>query len=374
MDEEVTSVNSRELVCAAMRRQPTPRIPVMPQITIDAPVRLYASEYGGDWLDGLARVLENPALEHEYNMRLAKDARCDGMRMFIKPDAVKIVRAGDDLIALDPKTEERLGKINAVGGGNLVPDKPLPPVETLDEARERLELLSRHFTDEKIDALRIARERVPDMFVAGAPGNMTMGMYNILRGLEQGMMDLFERPDFVTAVFDLQVESVIRQAERLLPTGIDAFYIGDPSSSPSLISPRHFKKFCLPAFQKFCAHFKDRDILIYIHVCGNTTPILEMLADTGVDVVEPLDPMGGQGVSVADAKARIGDRVGLMGGLGTDTLDSGTPADVRAEAIQKCREGGPHGYILAAGCDVPPNTPMKNLRAMTDVAVESQWK
>ena len=91
-----------------------------------------------------------------------------------------------------------------------------------------------------------------------------------------------------------------------------------------------------------------------------------MLADTGVHVVEPLDPAGG--VSVADAKRRIGDRVALMGGLSTLTLSNGTPEEVRAEAIQKCREGGPHGYILAAGCMVPPETPLENLQAMVDVA------
>jgi hypothetical protein len=367
-------MNSRELMGAAMRRQPTPRIPVMPQITLDAPIRLYAAEYGGDWLDGMKRILEKPALEYEYIIRLATDIRSDGVRLFIKPGPMQIERQGDDLIALNPHSGERVGKINAAGGGNLVLDRPPAPISTLDEACQRLQDMAAIFTDEKIDALRQARARIPHLFAAGAPGNMAMSTYFNLRGAEQGMLDLFERPDFVQAVFDLQVEAAISQAEKLLDTGIDALYIGDPSSSPNLISPRHFKKFSLPAFQKFCTHFKNRDILIYIHVCGNATPILEMLADTGVDVVEPLDPMGGAGVSVADAKRRIGDRVGLMGGLGTDTLDRGAPADVRAEAIQKCREGGPHGFILAAGCGVPPNTPMENLQAMTEVAVESLWK
>ena len=113
-------------------------------------------------------------------------------------------------------------------------------------------------------------------------------------------------------------------------------------------------------------------MIIYIHVCGNSNPILEMLADTGAHTVEPLDPLGG--VSVADAKRRIGDRVALMGGLNTLTLAHGTPDEVRAEAIQKCREGGPHGYVLAAGDMVPPTTSLDNLRAMVQVAKDSLWK
>ena len=128
----------------------------------------------------------------------------------------------------------------------------------------------------------------------------------------------------------------------------------------------------LPAYQKFCRHFKDRDILIYIHICGNSNPILEMMADTGAHVVEPLDPLGG--VSVADAKRRIGHKVALMGGVNTLTLSGATPEQVRSEAIQKCREGGPHGYVLAAGDMVPPDTSLANLQAMVDVAVKSLWK
>ena len=199
-----------------------------------------------------------------------------------------------------------------------------------------------------------------------------MNTYNQLRGREQAMMDFFERPDFVVAVMDMQAEAMIQRGERLLPTGIDAFYIGDPSASASLISPQHFEKFCLPAYQKFCRHFVGRDILIYIHICGNSRPILEMMAATGADVIEPLDPLGG--VEVADAKKRVGDKVALMGGVNTLTVLQGTVEQVRAEAIHKCREGGPNGYVLACGDMVPPATPIENLASMVEVARRSLWK
>jgi uroporphyrinogen decarboxylase len=165
---------------------------------------------------------------------------------------------------------------------------------------------------------------------------------------------------------------MIRKAEKVLQAGVDAFYIGDPAASASLISPKHFEQFCLPAYQAFCRHFTNSDILIYIHVCGNSAPLLEMLADTGAHVVEPLDPLGG--VSVADAKRRIGHKVALMGGVNTLTLANGTADEVRAEAIEICRAGGPTGYVLAAGDMVPPLTPLANLQAMVDVARYSQWR
>jgi hypothetical protein len=35
-----------------------------------------------------------------------------------------------------------------------------------------------------------------------------------------------------------------------------------------------------------------------------------------------------------------------MGGVSTLALAHGTPEEVRGEAIRKCREGGPDGYVL----------------------------
>jgi uroporphyrinogen decarboxylase len=366
-------MNSRSLMAAAMRREPVERIPVMPQIWHDLPLRIYVEE-GRDWIDGLARCIEQPSLIDDAVIRLARDTGCDGIRLFVRPDPMRVVREEDRLVVVDPATGGRIGQIDVMGGGAYVPDAPTPAVQDLAEARARLEAIGAELAPDgpKIAALRRARERVGDLFVASAPGGITVNTYLNLRGSDQAMADLIEAPDFVAAVFEMQVEAMTRRAEALLSAGIDALYIGDAAASSSVISPQHFERFCLPAYRAFTARFRPRGVLMYIHVCGNSNPILEMLADTGVHTVEPLDPMGG--VSVADAKRRIGSRVALMGGVSTMLLAQGKPEQVRGEAIRVCREGGPHGYILAAGDMVPPVTPMENLVAMTSVARDSSWK
>ena len=368
-------MNSRELMAAAMRREPVGRIPTMPQICFDLPLRVYAQTDGDrDWIESLKRCIENPDLTYDYVIRLARDAGCDGLRLFVPQEPLQVERVGDDLIVFDHKTGQRTGRIDVMGGEGFVADSPRLPVETLSEARTRLDDLVRDLAPDgvKIEALRRARERVPDLFVASAPGGITINTYMNLRGSELAMRDLVERPDFVAEIMDLQVDAMIQRSEALIGAGIDALYIGDAAASPSVISPRHFARFCLPAYRKFCEHFKGRPILIYIHVCGKANPILEMLADTGAHAVEPLDPLGG--VSVADARRRIGGRVALMGGVSTLTLAHGTPEQVQSEAIRVCREGGPHGYILAAGDMVPPVTSLANLQAMVNVARQSLWE
>ena len=129
----------------------------------------------------------------------------------------------------------------------------------------------------------------------------------------------------------------------------------------------------VPTMPQIChphaVHVLEED---YLHICGNSNPILEMMADTGADCVEPLDPMGG--VEVADAKRRIGKRVALMGGLSPLTLLNGSPEQVFEEATACCRAGGlDGGYILAAGDMVPDRSPEENVLAMVQAARDFRY-
>ena len=134
----------------------------------------------------------------------------------------------------------------------------------------------------------------------------------------------------------------------MIEQGVDALFIGDLAPSCSLMSPGHWAEFCQPALRAFCNEFQQEDVLIYLHICGNSKPILEMMAYTGVDCIEPLDPLGG--VEVADAKQRMGQQVALMGWVNTLTLLQQSSEVVYEEAMACGRAGAEEGgYILAAG-------------------------
>ncbi|OQA02429.1 MAG: methylcobalamin:coenzyme M methyltransferase [Planctomycetes bacterium ADurb.Bin401] len=367
----MTTINSRQLIQNAFLRQPTPRIPVMPQICYDLAIQIEAVEKHFDWRAAYRDCAENPKLTYDYVLKLAERTGCDGVRLFALPDSLKAHFDGNDVIVLDPKTNNRIGKLDLHGGGDFIPDQQTKPIGSLQDAKIRLQNLVNDLTDTKLQLLAEYRQKAQHLFVATAPGGITMNTYCDLRGREQAMIDFYERPDFVSAVMDMQADAIIERSEKLIKTGVDAFYIGDPAASASLIHPKHFEQFCLPAYQKFCRHFRDR-ILIYIHICGNSSPLLEMLAETGAHTIEPLDPLGP--VEVWDAKKRVGKKVALMGGVNTLTMCDKSANEVTAEAIQKCKEGGPTGYILAAGDMVPANSPIENLQALVDVARYSLWK
>ena len=92
-----------------------------------------------------------------------------------------------------------------------------------------------------------------------------------------------------------------------------------------------------------------------------------LLADTGLDCIAPLDPMGG--FSVADARRAVGDNVILMGGLDTLSFIHSTEAQIAAEARRCLREGtvGRRCFILGSGCVVPRGTNKEILKAVSAV-------
>jgi len=70
-----------------------------------------------------------------------------------------------------------------------------------------------------------------------------------------------------------------------------------------------------------------------------------------------------------ELKNRYGDQVVLMGMVETPLLGYGSPFDVMQECrrmIDDLADGG--GFILAPGCEYPPNLPMDNALAIAMAA------
>jgi len=89
-----------------------------------------------------------------------------------------------------------------------------------------------------------------------------------------------------------------------------------------------------------------------------------MMADTGAKILS-LD----QCMDLAMAKQRLAGRCGIGGNVDPiNALLLGTVADVKRETLRCLQQGGKRGYVLMAGCAVPPRTPIENLRAMIETA------
>ncbi len=222
------------------------------------------------------------------------------------------------------------------------------------------------------DGIRRVRKLVGDgAYLAGTCAGQTMNSLVAYMGSEAALFALYDEPELVCAVMDRVTDNLIEQLKAFKEAGVDGIYFGDAWSSASVISPEQFKTFCVPRYRRFVEAVHALGLQCYIHVCGNAVPLFELMADTGTDGIEPLDPLGG--VSVADAKKRVGSRVALKGGVDTLAfLDSAEK--VYALSKEVLEEGAPGGgFILGSGDDIPRDAKPEAVLAMVRAAKEYRY-
>ncbi len=122
-----------------------------------------------------------------------------------------------------------------------------------------------------------------------------------------------------------------------------------------------------------------RELVGVVHSAGGTVnlyddgkcmPILDLLADCGIDVLQTLTPPPVGDLDLAEAKRRIGEHVCLMGYVDiVYVIQRGTPElieDTVRSAIETASPG--NGFILGTSDSIRDGTPIENVRAYFDAA------
>ncbi len=221
---------------------------------------------------------------------------------------------------------------------------------------------------------RIAEE-IGDEGVIRVPGTGPFAVASYLVGIERFLFEVgriqkgrdLSNAAAVERMLDLAAEAVTRFGLAQLHAGAHVLQCGDSLASGSVISPATYRRFVLPRHQRIFHAWKQAGAITVLHVCGNNTPMLDLFAETGVDIVE-IDSL----VDLRFAKDTIGERVCLIGNVDpVAVMLQGGVKQVEAAAracIAAAAGGG--GYILGTGCEVPPGTPLENLRALVRIARE----
>jgi MtaA/CmuA family methyltransferase len=221
----------------------------------------------------------------------------------------------------------------------------------------------RRMTD-RLDAIRAFRDQVggqvPIMgWVEGA-----LAQAANLRGVMDLMKDLVRDPGWAEELLEICVELEITFAQAQIEAGADIIGLGDAVSS--LISPEMYRRFALPYEQRIFTAVHEMGALGRLHICGNTTHILDGMVWSGADIID-LDWM----VDMRSAAERYGDKVSFCGNFDPVTVMlQGTPEQVYYAAQTCMRDGGPRSFS-AAGCEIPDGTRPANLCAQSQALAES---
>ncbi len=186
------------------------------------------------------------------------------------------------------------------------------------------------------------------------------------------LMALADDPSKLRACLDALVEGTIVLGAGLAGAGAHAILISSAFAGAGLISRQHYSEFVLPYERKVIAGIRKQfDIPIYTHTCGAIGDRLDLMAATGTDGIDTLDPPPLGTVELADAKRILAGKQFIKGNLDpVNTVLLGTPEQTYAAARNCIMTAGPGGgYILSTACSVPPAAPPVNIEKLRE-AVE----
>jgi uroporphyrinogen decarboxylase len=174
-------------------------------------------------------------------------------------------------------------------------------------------------------------------------------------------------PAAIHHALDLAADAVIAFGKACFDAGSDLLHCGDSLASCDVISPKDYEEWAFPYQRKVIQAWKEHGAKTLLHVCGDSSQVLDLYVQTGADIIE-IDHK----VDLAFAKRVVDGRCSIIGNLDPVTvLLQGTPEKVRAAALKALEVGSPGGgFVLGSGCAVPRPTPFENIRAMVEAARE----
>jgi MtaA/CmuA family methyltransferase len=332
-------MNSRERVLALLDGQAVDRLPCMPLTMMFASDRIgrkyldYATDFRVE-VEGQIRVAEEFGFDY---VTFCTDSACEpadlGAAVIYLPDQPPALDESNALLA----DKRRLATLR-------VPD-----------------LLSPGRMNNGIKAVALFKERVRNAKLIEAWVEGPCAEAADLRGISKLMLDFYDDPDFVRDLFDFVVEMELAFAKAEIEAGADLIAVGDAAAS--LVGPQIYNSMIWPYEKKMVDAIHTLGARVRLHICGNTRAILGGIGRLGCEIVD-LDYL----TPVAEARGKLGALQVVMGNIDpVRTLRDGTPDSILRELAECHRQAGER-FVVGAGCEVPRDTPVENVRVLSAYA------
>ena len=260
--------------------------------------------------------------------------------------------ANGNILKYSAETED-IGIHRESGRGLYRPEFELPPAPDASE----MELV--HYVIEKLGKTHYVYARPSRFYGVGATKGWS----------EERFLRVADDPEGVAQGEMRGAEGLRKAIEPFAEAGVDGVSIGNDYgfNSGPFVSPETFRKIYWPGMKRRCDIVHEFGMPALFHSCGNNRIILDQMVESGMDAYQAIQPIE----RIEEIKQLFGDRITLWGGVSTDTLQRGTPDQVRQQAlftIKHCAPGG--GLILGSSHSVVVRTPLANYRAMLDAVQE----
>jgi MtaA/CmuA family methyltransferase len=299
-----------------------------------------------------AKLINKTATEYLQSSDYIVDAVTEAVNLY-KPDGIPVT--------FDLQIEaEALGCALAWADDN-------PPAVISHPLMEGRELSSLNLPDSKtgriglvMEATRRIREAYPDLAIYGLiTGPFTLALH--LMGTDI-FIKMMEDPEKTNAVLDFCNHVAMSMADWYIEAGCDIIAVVDPMTSQ--IDPFSFETYVSPHAVALFSHIRKAKALSSFFVCGHAQHNIEAMCackpdNISIDENIPLDYVRDIAIK---SNVSFGGNMKL-----TVVLLMGDEDDSRRDALECMDLAGAKGFVLAPGCDLPMDTPVKNLKAVSEL-------
>ena len=162
----------------------------------------------------------------------------------------------------------------------------------------------------------------------------------------------------MSELLDICTRQGILFAKAQVEAGAHMIGIGDAATS--LVGPGLYERFALPCQQRMISAIHEMGVPVKLHICGNISPVMHLVAKTGADMVD-CDFM----VDMERTAVILPEDTAICGNFNpVEVMLQGTPEQVKAETRRCKRIGNRKNTFVAPGCEVPKDTPRENMLAL----------
>ena len=187
--------------------------------------------------------------------------------------------------------------------------------------------------------------------------------YCDIRDVSAACMDMYEHPEKLSLALDVMTGSAINLITAQVHAGAHCIGIGDAVCS--LISPELYRDFVFPREKALIDHAHKLNALVKLHICGNTTAILPDMIRTGADIVD-IDHLV---ASMGDFIPLLSEKQVVSGNSDPVSVIRDGTRETIEESVRQCHQVTRGRGIVSGGCEIPPDTPVENMRVYRDAAL-----
>jgi len=212
-------------------------------------------------------------------------------------------------------------------------------------------------------------------FVVAYGNNGAGPMQHIMRDFLDATRFYLEMYDHAGEMRQLceDMEPFFEQIFRVLADSPAEVILFGSNYDEMITYPPFFKEHILPYLQRFSDILHEKKKLLLCHCDGENQGLLDLIAESGMDIAEAICPHPMTKVTIADVKKAFTGKVTIFGGVPSVVLLKESMSDEEFERCMKnlFRQIAPGGrFILGVADTTPPDAKFERLYRITEMVHE----